>query len=202
MVYGDFQTTPCPEDHPRNPKNAYGGCKLAAEIMTTTFARQFRIPYVIIRPSAVYGPTDANRRVVQMFVERALLGQPMILHNGGSATLDFTHVEDLAAGFVLATFADRAVGETFNITRGEGRSLKELALIIKKHVPQAQIVSRSYADERPRRGALDIAKARELLDYEPRYCLEDGIARLIPVVREHLDWRRDEANPADQDFAA
>jgi UDP-glucose 4-epimerase len=202
MVYGDFQQTPCPEDHPKNPKNVYGGCKFAGEVMTTTYGRQYDIPYAIVRPSAVYGPTDVNRRVVQIFVENALMGRPLILHNGGSASLDFTQVDDLARGFILAAFHERAIGETFNITRGEGRTLKEMATIIQGLVPQAQVVDKEYADERPKRGALDVSKARELLGYEPRYSLEAGLADYVQYVRDHLDWYTDNPLPLDKDFSA
>jgi nucleoside-diphosphate-sugar epimerase len=202
MVYGDFQQMPCPEDHPKNPKNVYGGCKYAAEVMTFTYGRQYDIPYSIVRPSAVYGPTDVNRRVVQIFVENALMGRPMILHNGGSGMLDFTYVDDLARGFVLAAFHDHAIGETFNITCGEGRSLKDMATIIKKHIPEAEVVEKAYNDERPKRGTLDISKAQEMLGYEPSYTLEAGLEEYIQYVRDHLDWYKDNPIPVDKDFSA
>ena len=73
MVYGDFQYAPADEEHPKNPKDIYGGAKLAGEIMTQSFGLRFDIPYTIIRPSALYGPTDVNRRVSQIFLENAYL---------------------------------------------------------------------------------------------------------------------------------
>lgn len=202
MVYGNFLQQPCPEDHPKAPKQVYGGCKYAGEIMTETYGRQYGIPYAIVRPSAVYGPTDVNRRVVQLFVENALLGRPMVLHNGGSATLDFTHVHDIALGFVLAAFHERAINETFNMTRGEARSLKEMATIIKQLVPEAEVVEKTYNDERPKRGTLDISKAVELLQYQPRYSLEEGLADYVGYVREHLDWYKGEPLGMEGDFSA
>lgn len=204
MIYGDFQQNPCTEDHPKNPKNVYGGCKYAGEVMTQTYGRQYDIPYVIVRPSAVYGPNDVNRRVVQIFVENALMGRPLILHNGGQAALDFTHVSDIASGFILAAFHEHAVGQAFNITRGEGRSLKEMAEIVKRHIPEAQLIEKAYEDERPKRGALDISKAMEMIGYEPQYSLEDGLAEYIAYVRDHMEWYKDEPlRPLnDKDFSA
>lgn len=186
MIYGDFQYVPCDEEHPKSPKSLYGGTKLAAEIMTSTFGRSFDIPYAIVRPSAVYGFGDVNRRVTGLYLDAALTGKPMILNNGGDAMLDFTHVTDIAHGIVLAALEPKAEGETFNITRGEGRSLKELAEIIRGHFPQAKIEVRDVVDTRPKRGALDISKAKQLLGYEPQYRLEEGMARYVRSVRTFL----------------
>ena len=185
MVYGDFERTPCDEDHPKNPREVYGATKLSAEIMVRAYGIRFGLPYVIVRPSAVYGPTDTNRRVSQLFLERALAGEPLVLHNNGKSRLDFTFVEDLAMGVFLAAKSD-VVGETFNMTRGEGRSLAELAEIIAKHIPGTKCEYRQMEERerRPERGAMDIAKARHMLGYDPKYNLEDGMARYIEFIRK------------------
>jgi nucleoside-diphosphate-sugar epimerase len=77
-----------------------------------------------------------------------------------------------------------------------------MATIIQGLVPQAQVVDKEYADERPKRGALDVSKARELLGYEPRYSLEAGLADYVQYVRDHLDWYTDNPLPLDKDFSA
>lgn len=183
MIYGDFMYEPADEDHPKKPKDIYGGTKLAGEIMTESYGRRFGIEYTIIRPSAVYGPTDVNRRVSQIFLENALAGKELILHSGGTTRLDFTYVEDTAHGFVLGTFADQARNEVFNLTRGEGRSLKEFADILKRFFPDLRTVEKPQDVFRPMRGTLDISKARMLLGYEPKYSLEKGLERYIAFLR-------------------
>lgn len=184
MIYGDFEYRPADEEHSKTPKGIYGGAKYAGETITRSFCRRFDIDYVCIRPSAVYGPTDANRRVTQIFVERALAGEPLKLHNGGSQKLDFTHVTDTAHGFTLATLEPEAANENFNITRGQGRSIKELGQIVKESVPDAELIEEPQDTYRPRRGALDIAKAQDVLGYEPEYDLEDGIEEYVDFVRQ------------------
>src|SRR5262249_35746751 len=77
MVYGDFTQMPMPEDARTAPKDPYGGFKLAGEVIVETFSRAQGLPYAIARPSAVYGPTDMNDRIVQRFVECALWGRPL-----------------------------------------------------------------------------------------------------------------------------
>ena len=183
MIYGDFQYLPADEEHPKNPKDVYGGAKLAGEILTQAFGRRFGIEYAIVRPSAVYGPTDVNRRVSQIFVQNALQGKPLVLH-GGDTQLDFTYVKDAAHGIVLATFHPAAANGVFNMTRGEGRSLRELAEILRRWVPSVEIIEKAPDRIRPKRGALDIRKARRLLGYDPQYSLEDGLAEYVAFARE------------------
>jgi nucleoside-diphosphate-sugar epimerase len=187
MVYGDFQYAPCDEDHPKAPKDVYGGTKLAGEVMVGAYGRRFGIPFTVIRPSAVYGPTDVNRRVTQIFVENALKGLPIVLHNGGVSKLDFTHVSDVADGFVRATLSEKSLNRTYNITRGRGRSLKELAEIVAKLVPGTRFEEKPPDMLRPERDALSIARAREDLGFEPKVDLEDGMPPYVDFVRRTLE---------------
>jgi nucleoside-diphosphate-sugar epimerase len=184
MIFGDFQYRPADEAHPKNPKGVYGGTKYSGEVVTRSFSNQYDIEHVIVRPSAVYGPTDANRRVTQIFVERALGGKPLELHGGGTQKLDFTYVEDTAQGFALAALHENAANETFNITRGEGRSIKELAEIVQMYAGGVETIETEASMSRPKRGALGIQKAQEMLGYEPQYSLEDGMEQYVEFVRD------------------
>ena len=185
MVYGDFEKIPCPEDHPKRPKDIYGGAKYAGEVMTSVFGRRFKVPYTIVRPSAVYGPYDVNRRVSQIFVENALSGKPLKLHGGGKLTFDFTYVDDIADGLILALLKDEALGEEFNITYGQSYSLLDFATALKRLVPSTVIELVEEVDQhRPLRGALDISKARRLLGYDPQFPLERGLDIYVDTYRK------------------
>lgn len=185
MVYGDFQKIPCPEDHPKDPKSIYGGTKLAGEIMTRIYSKRFGVKYTIIRPSAVYGPTEQNRRVSQLFVEKAMAGETLKLDGGGENMLDFSYVKDVAHGFILAMKSDKAINEDFNITTGNGRKLKEYVDILRKYYPNIKTVETPLDRLRPNRGTLDISKARRLLEYEPKYQLEQGIPEYLQWIKDH-----------------
>ena len=177
MVYGDFEKVPCPETHQKTPKEIYGGSKYAGEIMTEAFSRRFGLPYTIVRPSAVYGPYDINRRVSQIFVEDALIGKELILDGGGKINLDFTYVEDISDGLILALLNDKVTGEAYNITYGKGYSLLEFVEILKTILPNLKYrVQETKDDFRPIRGALSIKKAKENLGYSPKYSLDKGLA--------------------------
>lgn len=188
MVYGNFKKDndnnpiPAKESDKLDPICIYGSFKVCGELLTRVYTRKFGIPHTIIRPSAVYGPTDSNRRVTEIFLNNAILGKPLRLDNGGLVKLDFTYVEDLIDGFVLILNSDKSVNETFNLTRGEGRSLKELAAIIKHLIPNIQVVEKKVEVYRPERGALDISKARKLLGYNPKYGLEEGMEKYLYFV--------------------
>ncbi len=194
MVYGDFlkdksgNVIPAIESQPCKPKDIYGALKLSGEILVRTYGMRFGIPYVIVRPSAVYGPTDCNRRVTEIFIMNCLNGKELTLENGGLNLLDFTYVKDFVQGMVLAATSKKAFGETFNITRGEGRTIKDLAEILFKLNPDtgSKIVVKEKEVFRPNRGQLDISKAKKLLGYNPQYSLEKGMAEYVEFVKETI----------------
>ncbi len=184
FVYGDFVYEPADEKHQAEPIDIYGGTKYCGEVLTRALGKKYNTEYTIIRPSAVYGPTDANRRVTQILIENALLGKPLVMHSGGQERVDFTYVKDTAHGIILAALSEKAKNETFNITRGEGRSIAEFAEIIKKRFPNAQIENAPQDERRPQRGALDITKARNLLGYQPEYDINRGVNEYIDFILE------------------
>jgi nucleoside-diphosphate-sugar epimerase len=183
MVYGDFLSPEVDElEHPKNPKDIYGAFKLAGEIVVAAYAKNYGIDTVVCRPSAVYGPTDTNARVIQKFVNAALQGKPLLLDGDGSMKLDFTYVEDAAQAIFFAATKPEAKNKIYNVTRGEGRSLKELTEIIRSHIPATKIEHREVPKYMPVRGALSIDRARRELGFVPQVTLEEGVRRYI----EHL----------------
>ncbi len=184
MIYGDFVSDVATEEHPTNPKEIYGTMKLAGEVVTQGLGRYFNIPTTIIRPSAVYGPTDMNRRVSQIFIEKAFAGEKLVVQ-GADESLDFSYVKDVASGFVLAAASEKGAGEVFNITHGKAHTLLEYVMCLKKHFPDLQYEVTERDAFRPRRGTLSIEKARKLLGYEPRYSLQAGVDEYVAFMKKH-----------------
>tara|TARA_Y100001968_G_C19438312_1_gene761057 strand:+ start:366 stop:1337 length:972 start_codon:yes stop_codon:yes gene_type:complete len=178
MVYGDFQESSATEEHPTNPKEIYGTMKLAGEVITRGLGKFHQIDFSIVRPSAVYGPTDMNRRVSQIFIDKARHGEKLTVQ-GEDEALDFTYVKDIANGFILAATRPEGSQQTFNITHGRAHTLIEFAETLKEFYPnlEYEVVPRDHF--RPKRGTLSINKARKLLKYQPKYSLTEGIKECL-----------------------
>lgn len=170
MVYGNF-SEPVAEDDETNPVNFYGVLKLAAE----NLVKSVNIPYTIIRPSAVYGPRDADDRVIARWLKSSQEGLPIIV-NGEKEKCDFTWVGDLAWGIVEATVNEKAINQTFNLTRGGAVDLNLVADMIKMMTKsKSDIVVNESLVTMPKRTTLNIDHAKRLLDYNPATDVETGI---------------------------
>ena len=183
FVYGNFKRDVADEEHPTEPIDVYGGTKLTGEILTKAYAKQHGFEYVIVRPSAVYGFGDCNRRVSQILIDNAMRGKPLVLHGGGLSRIDFTYATDVADGFARALTVPAAANETFNVTRGNARQVREFALEVKKHFPDAELVEKPTDTSRPERGTLCIEKARRLLAYNPKVDIEQGVAEYVAQLK-------------------
>lgn len=178
MVYGNFQQPLIDEDHPTKPMSIYGAVKLAGEVLVEGFCRKNELQYCIIRPSAVYGPTDLNRRVVQAFLDDARRGLPLVI-NGRDSVLDFTYVDDIATGFFLGAIKDESAGEIFNVTSSDPHTIGQLAELIMDYFPTTEMIYREHERGVPKRGGLDVSRAKEKLGYIPKYTLKEGLDKYI-----------------------
>jgi nucleoside-diphosphate-sugar epimerase len=195
MTYGDFERFPVDESATQQPKEIYGGMKLAGEEIVRVYGQCFSIPFTIIRPCSVYGPGDNNPRVLGLFLRRAIEGQPITVKNADATCLDFSHVDDVARGLCAATFSEQAVGESFNITRGRGRTLREAVDLICREYPHVETEWINGSSFRPNRGALDCSKAERLFGYRPKIDLEDGIPGYARFLEAALQGSRAVINP-------
>jgi len=174
MVYGDFENDIL-EDAECNPQGQYGIMKLAGEALVKDYARRTTMEYIVIRPSAVYGPLDVEDRVVAKFMLQAMRGQTLTVR-GAAESLDFTYVDDAADGIVAAATRIMSRNNVYNITKSHPVSLLEAAELI------VQLVGRGTIDQDfPSRGSLNIDRARTILGYDPKVDVEEGF-------RRYYDW--------------
>tara|TARA_B100000900_G_scaffold389303_1_gene382085 strand:+ start:2290 stop:3273 length:984 start_codon:yes stop_codon:yes gene_type:complete len=185
MIYGDFKKSTVNEKSEKNPKDAYGIMKLAGEVVTEGLCRLHNIPYTIIRPSAVYGPKDMNRRVSQIFIENAFENKEIHIQ-GKDEKLDFTFIKDLANGTILAARSKKGINEIFNITCGKGQTLLKYVKYLKKKFPYLKYVVKERDKSKPSRGTLSINKAKKLLGYRPKYSLKDGIDEYFKFLKKNI----------------
>ena len=180
MVYGDFEDR-VPETQECKPKGQYAIMKYMGEKLVADYKKYF--DYVIVRPSAVYGPRDVEDRVLSKFVLNALRGKTIQVR-GADEVLDFTFVTDTAQGIALASTMD-CKHDIYNITRCESNPIT-LQMAANRVVDilgrgEIELVDRDL--NFPSRGRLDITRARNDLGYDPTVNFDEGC-------REYCQWMR------------
>jgi nucleoside-diphosphate-sugar epimerase len=186
MVYGDF-TDQVLEDDECRPQGQYGIMKLAGEWLVKDYARRTGMEYVILRPSAVYGPLDVEDRVVAKFMLTAMRGGVLKV-NGEGETLDFTYVDDAADGVVAAATRIMSANRTYNITKSHSVSLLQAAEMIVKIVGKGTIECRDRDADFPSRGALNIDRARTILGFDPKVDVEQGFQKYHEWLSNSVYW--------------
>lgn len=174
MVYGHFVADPQPESAPLQPLGEYGEKKLHAEQLVLTR----RPDSVIVRPSAVYGPGDGNRRLLQRLVDSAIGGPELLLTATPDTAMDFTWVEDLARGLAAAATSPGAAG-AYNVTAGHAHTIADAIETITALGHAPNVVLGPVEPGRPVRGSLSIARARADLGYAPQVSLREGLERYV-----------------------
>jgi nucleoside-diphosphate-sugar epimerase len=182
MVYGDFKGNKAYENDTLSPKEIYGTMKLTGEIITKGLCGFFKIPFTIVRPSAVYGPTDMNNRVTQIFINKAFKREKINIQ-GKNDKLDFTYVDDLVQGCIKAAVNKNGLNQIFNITCGKGETLYNFVMILKKHFSSLKYKVSNRDSFRPVRGTLSINKAKKLINYSPQYNLNQGVEKYIKFLK-------------------
>jgi len=186
MVYGDFAND-VTEDAVCNPIGQYGIMKLAGEHLVKDYTRRGSFDYTIIRPSAVYGPLDVEDRVVAKFMLGAMRGNTLKV-NGANETLDFTYVDDAAAGIVAAALSKNTNNKIYNITKSHSVSLSQAADMIVDIVGTGTIEIRDKDADFPSRGALNIDAARRDFGFDPRVDVEEGFKNYYTWLKNSVYW--------------
>lgn len=187
MVYGNFEDQVL-EDANCAPQGQYGIMKLAGEWLVKDYARKTGMEYVIIRPSAVYGPLDVEDRVVAKFMLAAMRGDTLKV-NGASETLDFTYVDDAADGIVAAATRIMARNNTYNITKSHSVTLQDAAEMIVEIVGSGSIEVRDKDADFPSRGALNIDRARTILGFDPKVDVHEGFQKYYEWLSTSDYWK-------------
>ena len=186
-AYGDPLEHPQRETYwgnvnPVGPRACYDESKRFGEAMVMTFVRTHNVDARIVRIFNTYGPRmrRGDGRVVPNFIAQALAGEPLTLYGDGSQTRSFCFVSDLVDGIVRCADAERARGSVVNLGNPAEITIAELAAAICRlaGVPLRTERRAKPADD-PERRKPDITRARELLGWEPRVVLEDGLRETL-----------------------
>jgi UDP-glucose 4-epimerase len=166
----------------------YAVSKLAGEHMAHAYHDELGVPTVSVRPFNVYGPGQIGGGAIRAFIEAALAGQDLVIHGDGSQIRAWCYVDDMVEALLLCLERPEAVGQSLNI--GNARSavqILDLAQRIKRLTAcPGEIVFRPlhYADVELR--IPNVEKAKELLGWEPKVDLDEGLERTIAWYRSRL----------------
>ena len=163
----------------------YAVSKLAGEHMTHAYHDEFDLPTVTVRPFNVFGPGQIGGGAIRAFIEGALAGRALTIHGDGSQIRAWCYVDDMVDAVLLSLEREEAVGQSFNI--GNARStvtIYDLAQRIKRIAGATGEITFQplhYADVEIRMP--NVQKARELLGFEAKIDLDEGLARTIEWYR-------------------
>ena len=197
MVFERATEYPTTEAHIADtpiPQSAYGFSKLAGEVYCHALHDEHGLPFTICRPFNAYGPGEMPEdepgiaHMVPDVIRKVLSGQrPLQIFGSGEQTRTITHVDDIADGVVTAMSHPAAENEDFNISAGEEMTVAEIARVIweecgrspeefeLEHLPSFQVdVQRRWPS---------VEKARELLGWEARIGVREGIAQTVEWLR-------------------
>ena len=179
-VYGSNGKAPFEETQAMNPISPYAASKAAAEMFCSTYSRLYRVPVVALRLFTVYGPRQRPEMAIHKFVDMIEHGEEVILFGDGTSKRDYTHVDDIVAGFVSAMAHPEKDFNVFNLGRGNAVDLRYLLSLIEEALGKKARIRRlaMQPGDVPLTIA-SIAKARSILDYQPRIRVEEGVPLFV-----------------------
>jgi len=188
-LYGEPDVVPADEDHPVRPLSPYGTSKFCFEQYLGTFNRTFGLEFTVLRYANIYGPRQdfmsEEGRVVAIFASRMLAGKPLTIDGDGAQSRDMLHVGDVATANLAAL--EHGTGGTYHVSSGVDVSVNELyrklAILTDYKLEPEHGPSRKGDVYRI---ALDNARARRDLSWEPRVSLEEGLSLTVDYFRERV----------------
>lgn len=195
-VYGQAIRLPQGEDHRTDPNWAYGVSKVAAEKYCQIYGELYGIPIISLRYGQVYGVREWFGRVLTVFIKRMLDDQPLVIFGKGDQVRDLVYVSDVVRCHNICLRNGRVKSGIFNVGSGRGVTINQLAKTVLKvfnnssriiyEDPKEGDISKyvSYRKRIPcelKKMAMDIGKAKKILNWKPEVSLEEGI-------RKTVDW--------------
>ncbi|MGD9724077.1 MAG: NAD-dependent epimerase/dehydratase family protein [Pirellulales bacterium] len=179
----------------QRPRWAYGASKAIDEFLALAYWRQHRLPVVIGRFFNVVGPRQTGRygMVLPRFIEAALAGRPLVVHDDGHQVRCFAHVLDVVRAMMLLMDNEAAVAGVFNVGSDQPVSILQLARSVIAAVdPKLQIVFQTYADaydrdfEDVRSRIPDLSRLRRICQFRPDFDLDTVIRDVLEEMRAKL----------------
>ena len=191
-VYGDPLIHPQPESYwgnvnPIGPRGVYDEAKRYAEALTMAYMRQQGLDTCIARIFNTFGPRmrPNDGRAIPTFLRQALADKPVTVFGDGSQTRSFCYADDLIRG--LVSLAESGVHEPVNLGNPHEMTLLEMAeAVVELTESRSEIVFEALPVDDPKVRQPDIARARDLLGWEPELTVREGLERTIAAALPRL----------------
>ncbi len=185
------QPMPFKEDLPVNtPISPYAASKKASEVLCYTYHYLYGVDVSVVRYFTVYGPAGRPDMSVFRFIKWIMEGEPLEVFGDGSQIRDFTYIDDIAEGTIKAL---KPLGyEIINLGNNNPHQLSQIIELAEKFLGKKAII-KNYEFPKVDMKATwaDISKAKELLGWEPKVSLEEGVKRTVEWFKDNWDWLKD-----------
>jgi UDP-glucuronate decarboxylase len=193
-VYGDPEVHPQTEDYwgrvnPVGIRSCYDEGKRCAETLFFDYHRQHQLEIKVVRIFNTYGPRmhPNDGRVVSNFIVQALKGEDITIYGDGSQTRSFCYVDDLIEAMLRMMDTDAGFTGPINIGNPSEFTIRELAEKVVSMVGgRSRLVFKPLPSDDPRQRQPDITMAKNVLDWQPKVALADGLGETIRYFRELL----------------
>lgn len=195
-VYGTAKFVPITETHPLQGQSPYSATKIGADQLVLSFYQSFATPVSVVRPFNTYGPRQSARAVIPTAITQIGNGMEAIKLGALHTTRDFNYVTDIVQGFIAAAQSEKSIGETINLGSNYEISIGETVRLIADIMGKNVSVETEVARMRPAKSEVerlwaDNAKAKKLLNWEPRYAGKEGLRQGLV---ETVAWFSDPEN--------
>lgn len=191
-IYGDPLVSPQTESYwgnvnPIGPRSVYDEAKRFGETLVSHFQRENLANSAIIRIFNTYGPNmdPYDGRVVSNFIRQALLGEPLTIYGNGEQTRSFCYIDDLVSG--IESLGASNLRGPINLGNPEERTLLDLASIVLQVTnSSSRLDFQALPEDDPKQRCPDISQAKELLSWEPKVDIFQGITRTAEWISGRL----------------
>ncbi len=191
-IYGNGPI-PFVETQTPQPPSLYSISKLAAEHISSMYAKERGIKLIILRIATFYGPGQPERRFIPQMILRALKNDQLLI-NSGTKKRDYIYIDDVVSGILLACEIElEADVEVMNLGGGQSYTLHHLAELIIDSAKSSSTIKKNAFPDRAGEAdewLLDITKAKKMLTWEPKVNLEEGISKEIEYFKHYGSKRK------------
>jgi len=189
-AYGSARYSPMDESHPLNPETPYAASKAATDHIALSYGRTFGIDVSVIRPFNNYGPRQnwgAYAGIIPLTIKRIMTGEPITVYGDGLQTRDFIYVTDTAEAVVQVARSEKTRGMVLNAASGTEVAMIDLLNMIAGAMDYREPFK--HVEARPgdvRRHIADVTLIKELVGFEPRVGIEEGIQTTVDWYKANM----------------